>query len=218
MKILNLAAKNGVYSCNVYLVLGSWNALRDVNTLVDVGRDPSLFERLDQASTGVGKKRVEQVILTHSHYDHAANLPQVRERYSPVVHAFSASLEGVDSLLENGERLRMGDGIFEVLHVPGHSYDSVCLYCPEEGVLFSGDTTLQIQSLGGSYEMGYILGLEKLCRRDIQAVYPGHGDPILRNYNEVLCHTLRNVLCSMRKEDPSLAQIWENFDPRKECP
>ena len=76
MKILNLAAKNGVYSCNVYLVLGSWNTLRDVNTLVDVGRDPSFFERLDQASTGVGKKRVEQVILTHSHYDHAANLPR----------------------------------------------------------------------------------------------------------------------------------------------
>ena len=218
MKILNLAERNGVYSSNVYLVLGSWNALRDVNTLVDVGRDPSLFERLDQASTGVGKKRVEQVVLTHGHYDHAGNLSLVRERYSPVVHAFSASLEGVDHFLKDGEELRLGDRTFEVLHIPGHSYDSICLYCREEEVLFSGDTTLCIQTPEGSYEMGYALGLEKLCRRNIRGIYPGHGDPIFRNYDEVLRHTLRNVLCSMRKEDPSPVQIWENFDPRKELP
>ena len=70
MKIINLTENSTVYTSNVYLVLGSWNSLSDVNTLFDVGRDPNILEILNNTSTGFGKKRVEQVVLTHSHYDH----------------------------------------------------------------------------------------------------------------------------------------------------
>ena len=55
MKILNLTEKSNVYTSNVYFVLGTWNALPDVNTLVDVGRDPAVIEAIKNASTGVGK-------------------------------------------------------------------------------------------------------------------------------------------------------------------
>jgi glyoxylase-like metal-dependent hydrolase (beta-lactamase superfamily II) len=202
MKIINLTNNNGVYTCNVYLVLGTWNRMQDANTLVDVGRDPHVFDVIQSAPTGVGKKRVEQVILTHSHYDHAANLPLIRKTFHPVVYAFSNALKGVDRVLKGGEALQMGDRMFEVIHSPGHSHDSICLYCEEDKVLFAGDTSLNIQTVGGTYEEGYIHALEMLRRRDIQAIYFGHGQPLLKNCNSVLRNTLRNVRASIAKRNP----------------
>ena len=51
----------------------------DVNTLVDVGQDPAILASIERAPTGVGKWPVEQVVLTHSHSDHCALLPQIRD-------------------------------------------------------------------------------------------------------------------------------------------
>lgn len=201
MKIINLTENNGVYTCNVYLVLGTWNGMQDVNTLVDVGRDPHVIERIESAATGVGKKRVEQVVLTHSHYDHAANLPLIRKAFHPIVCAFSSSLEGVDIILNGGESLQLGDRTFEVIHSPGHSHDSICLYCEQDRTLFAGDTTLIVQSVGGTYEEGYIYALEMLRRRNIQAIYFGHGQPLLENCNSILRNTLKNVKESVVRQN-----------------
>lgn len=199
MKILNLTANSKMYTANAYLVTGTWNAIDDVNTLVDVGRDPSVIEKINNASTGVGKQRVEQVVLTHSHYDHASLLPLVREAFKPVVYAFSASLEGVDHLLKDGIGLKIGDRIFQVIHTPGHSSDSICLYCEEDGVLFAGDTPIIIQSAGGNYEDGFVRALEMLCRRDIRSIYFGHGVPLLDNCNAKIRFSLDNARKSMGK-------------------
>ena len=42
------------------------------------------------------------------------------------------------------------------IHTPGHTEDSICLYCKAEGVLFSGDMPLVINAVGGSYEDGFV--------------------------------------------------------------
>lgn len=193
MKIINLTEKSKSYTSNVYLVLGTWNAIDDVNTLVDVGRDPSAIEKINEISTGVGKRKVEQVVLTHSHYDHTGLLPQIREVFKPRVYAFSPSLKGVDRLLKGGETLKLGDRMFEVIYTPGHSNDSICLYCKEDRVLFVGDTPVKIISTDGSYEESFVQALETLCRKDIQTIYFGHGTPLLHGCNEVIRTSLKNV-------------------------
>jgi len=197
MKILNLTAGSKIYTSNAYLVLGSWNAIDDVNTLIDVGRDPSVIETINDAATGVGKKRVEQVILTHNHYDHASNLPLIREAFNPRVYAFSSALEGVDYLLKGGEILRVGDRVFEVIYAPGHSNDSICLFCDEEGILFSGDVPVVIQSAEGTYEPGFVAALEKLSERNIKSIYFGHGAPVLSGGKALINMSLKNVKKSM---------------------
>jgi glyoxylase-like metal-dependent hydrolase (beta-lactamase superfamily II) len=193
MKILNLKKDAKLYTSNVHFVLGSSNAIDDVNTLVDVGRDPSVIEKIEEAPTGVGKQRVEQVVLTHSHYDHASLLPQIRKRYHPRVCAYSTSVDGVDRLLRDGETLKMGEEAFEVIYMPGHSNDSICLYCQKEGVLFAGDSTIIIQSTAGTYEKGFIDALMRLVRKDIKAIYFGHGDPLLNDCNARIRASLKIV-------------------------
>lgn len=193
MKILNLTNNSKIYTSNVYLVTGTWNAIEDVNTLIDVGRDPAVIEKITNASTGVGKKRVEQVILTHSHYDHASLLPLIREIFNPVAYAFSPFLEGVDNLLKDGEMLKAGDRMFEVIYTPGHSNDSICLYCEEDHVLFAGDTAVLITSDNSSYGDDFVHALERLSRREIHSIYFGHGEPLFDNCNSRIRASLKMV-------------------------
>lgn len=201
MKIMNLTEDSHMYTSNVYLVLGTWNAIDDVNTLVDVGRDPIAFERMKEIATGVGKRQVDQVILTHCHYDHVALLPSVCKIFNPTVLAFSRSLKGVNRILKNGDTLKIGDRMFRVFHTPGHSHDSICLYCEKNGVLFTGDTPVAVLSAGRAYEDAFVTAFENICRQDIRAIYPGHGHPILDGCNKLIRVTLHNIRQNQRRNN-----------------
>ena len=196
MKISNLTEKSTVYTSNVYLVTGTWNAMQDVNTLVDVGMDQSIVNKINEYSTGVGKSRVEQVVLTHSHSDHIGILNLIREVFHPQVYAFSPYIGGVDHLLKDGDQLKMGDRIFEVCHTPGHSDDSICLFCQSEGVLFTGDISVVIQSSDGYYNQDFVRFMEQLCTKDIRTIYFGHGDPKTTECKALLSNSMKNILKS----------------------
>ena len=163
-----------------------------------MGNDPGVVDRIASVSTGLAKRPVEQVVLTHGHFDHVACLPVIRRIFDPVVYAHSAFL-GADHVVRNGDLLRCGDRDFEVIHTPGHSQDSICLYCREDGVLFAGDTPLLILSADGSYEEDFIQALQCLCRKDVRAIYLGHGDPLLNNCNAQLKATLRTVKTAVKQ-------------------
>lgn len=146
MKVINLTENPTTYTCNVYFVQGEFNSLNNMNTIIDIGRDKIIFEKFDEISKGVGKKLIDQIILTHNHYDHTSLLKTVKEIYSPKVYAFSLYLKGVDIVLKGGESILIGDKFFEVIHTPGHTQDSICLYCSENGFLFVGDTAVILKS------------------------------------------------------------------------
>lgn len=192
MRVIPLKRNPKAYSCNAYLVLGDWNRLEDVNTLVDIGSDGFIIDEIERISTGCGKKHVEQVILTHGHFDHVSGLPDILKQYNPTVYAFSNDGEAME-LLKDGQVIRMGDRDLSVIHAPSHSNDSVCLYCAQEKVLFSGDTPLRILTPKGSYEPAFVSLLERLALMDIQVIYSGHDPPVRSNACGVIRATLANV-------------------------
>lgn len=177
MRITNLSESNSIYTSNTYFIRGEYNALDDKNTLIDVGRDPEIIKRLNLISGGVGKKKIDQVILTHSHFDHAGFLLDLIKLHSPVVYANSPYLEGVDIVLKGGELIKIGDKMFQVIHVPIHSNDSICLFCEEVGVLFSGDTPIvaNLEDDECRESLSKIVGPD-FCKH-ILKIFPGHGKP-----------------------------------------
>lgn len=204
MRILTLANSGNLYTCNVYLVLGSLSQLEDVNTLVDVGQDPAILASIERAPTGIGKWPVEQVVLTHDHSDHSALLPRVCETFHPKVLAFSPNVDGVNRVLSDGDAIRMGDRDFEVIHMPGHSSDSICLYSQVDGVLFVGDSPVLSASATGTYEKEFLAALEKLCARDVRRIYFGHGAPATERCNEKLRESHRMAgggLLAVRRQE-----------------
>ena len=87
----------------------------------------------------------------------------------------------------------MGDRYFEVIHTPGHSNDSLCFYCAEDGVLFSGDMPIHIMTVEGTYIPEYVEALDRIARLKIYIIYPGHGEPVTEQPLDMIRETLKNV-------------------------
>ena len=87
--------------------------------------------------------------------------------------------------LWGGEQLRIGGRGWETLFTPGHSRAHLCLWCPEDRILFSGDHLLPGVSSPVNFHHGldddplgqYLDGLERIAALDPLLVLPGHGRP-----------------------------------------
>lgn len=192
MRVIQLARNPKNYTCRSYLILGEWNQLDAVNTLIDPGTDGYVLSEIEKIYTGCGKVAVEQVLLTHNHFDHAAAASLFRQKYGARVYGWVDG-PGVDNLLKEGQLLKAGDDYLEVIHTPGHSSDSVAFYCQSQKLLFSGDTQLRIRTTGGKYTRDYVDTLLKLAQREIKLIYPGHDEPFDKDVRSILLNTLQNV-------------------------
>lgn len=192
MRVVELSRNPLIYTCRSYLLLGEWNRIDDVNTLIDPGIDGSVLAEIEALSTGFGKNPVEQIILTHNHFDHAASAAIFKRHFGAKVYAWCDG-EGVDELVYDGQTLNAGDSALQVLHTPGHSSDSICLYCQEKRMLFSGDTQLTIRSIGGAFTQEYVETLRRLAELPIDRVYSGHDQVMTSRISETILQTLANV-------------------------
>lgn len=199
MRVIELSQSSSLYTCRSYLLLGDWNLLGDVNTLIDPGTDGSVIDEIESLSTGCGKVPVEQVILTHNHFDHCAGVEIFRQRYGARVYAWSDG-KNVDELLRDGQIIPAGDDQLQVIHTPGHSSDSVCLYNHARRILFSGDTQLRIRSGGEAFSPEYVETLRRLSTFRVDLIYSGHDEPVRQNAEGMILESLRNVRNSRTKK------------------
>ncbi len=166
-----------------------------VNTWI-VGDDEEVIvidpgESAEEMLRVVGDREVLAVICTHGHARHVAAAFEVAKRdEAPVaLHAadrlaWREAHQGAepDIEMEDGGVFEVADVTLEVIHAPGHTPGSVCLYSEELGVLFSGDVVggggpiphegyfedfpRQLSSIGAG-----VLTLDKNTR-----ILPGHGE------------------------------------------
>lgn len=90
----------------------------------------------------------------------------------------------VQHWLVDGQKLS-GHPQWEVIHTPGHTDDSICLYNSQHKALLTGDTII---NLDGRLRLNPLLevdpkalraSLEKLKERQVDSVYPGWGPPVV---------------------------------------
>jgi glyoxylase-like metal-dependent hydrolase (beta-lactamase superfamily II) len=143
----------------------------------------------------VGDRRVKAIVCTHAHDDHVRVAPALREaanggQGAPIMlHPADRplwELTHTDHLwdldLADGVRIEVAGTALEVLHTPGHAPGAVCLYAPDLGCVFTGDTLFQ----GGPGATGRSFSDADLIRESIRArllalpddtvVHTGHGD------------------------------------------
>ena len=73
------------------------------------------------------------------HGDHVGGIPEAKRRTGATVYAHRSADHPHDAPLDHGQRFRVGALEVEVVHTPGHRFDSVC--CIVDGThLLTGDT------------------------------------------------------------------------------
>lgn len=182
------------YDANAYLV--------DNAILVDAGTDGRYM--VSELEKHISPEELETIILTHCHYDHSGgagyvakatgariaihkdDAPLLKNARASAAELFGKSAPELkpDILLSGGEFF----GELEVIHTPGHTPGSICLYSEISKTLFSGDTVFPGGSFGrtdlyGGNEEQIIESIKKLTLLDVSIMYPGHGD-VVTNANE----------------------------------
>jgi glyoxylase-like metal-dependent hydrolase (beta-lactamase superfamily II) len=166
-----------------------------INTWI-IGDDSEVIvidpgESADAVMPVVGQREILAVICTHGHARHVAAAFGVASRDSAPVALHSADRLAwreahpdtePDIAMEEGGIFEVADVTLEVIHTPGHSPGSSCLYCEELGVLFSGDA---VSSGGPLPHQGYFddfprqvssIGASVLTLDGDTRILAGHGE------------------------------------------
>lgn len=146
-------------------------------TLQGVAVDPSFTpEALLDRAARLGVK-LELLINTHGHRDHVAGNDMMLSATGAKLAGHPLDIPQADLPLEEGRRIALDDGTIEVLHTPGHSPGSICLYAP--GLVVTGDTLFVTRcgraDLPGSDVRELYRSLRRLAALPPETrVYPGH--------------------------------------------
>ncbi|KAB1194040.1 MBL fold metallo-hydrolase [Haloferax sp. MBLA0076] len=174
--IRNLAQGIRTFTSNVFLVDGDTTALVDAGANFDIV--PKIQEFTDE---------VDAVYLTHTHPDHVGNVDALRDAFDVQTWGYDAGNLAVDNRIEDGERIQIGDDVYEAIHTPGHKDDHLCFFSRGSGVCFAGDLVFANGGFGrtdlpeGDREV-LIESIDRLREAtgdDVTEIYTGHGPSIV---------------------------------------
>ncbi len=145
--------------------------------------------------------QVKQIVITHAHIDHVGGAMKLRAATGAAIllnqndYALLKILDAqaawigvadpgkveIDQSVGQADSVRAGSLTANVMHTPGHTEGSVCLYFPAEKTLIAGDTLFagsigRTDLPGGSFDKIINSLREKvLALPDETIVIPGHG-------------------------------------------
>lgn len=146
----------------------------------------------------IGDMPVEAVVLTHGHFDHLGAVAEVLEVTGAplLVHesdapdittaagtggapfGFLTVSPPAERVLVDGDTVVAGEVSLKVVHTPGHTPGSMCLYA--EGHLLTGDTVFAGSIGRTDFRGGDMAAMRRSIARlaelpDDTRIYPGHG-------------------------------------------
>ena len=195
MEVHNVTEGAETFTSNAWLAVGERNVLVDAGSADAERTVERIREHVDD---------LDAVVLTHQHGDHVGSL-------NAVLDEFDASLAAYDdhprrgTALNEGDEIRVGNEMCEVIHTPGHAPDHVSLI--GETVVFTGDVVVYNDGAfdDGSFGRTDMPGqsreeLIESVRRlldavpsSVESMYAGHGDAYEGNVREVIERALERA-------------------------
>jgi glyoxylase-like metal-dependent hydrolase (beta-lactamase superfamily II) len=196
---------------NVYLIDGGSEYL-----LVDIGFTDTVDEIVDMIrQMDFSLSRCKMIIATHADADHIQGLNLARERLKTKIYAHPLSIPPlergdpiqtyaciaaqdidipmppckIDSKLNEGDIIKVGDQTMQVWHTPGHTPGQLSFKMGN--LLFSGDNIYKDSCVGvidahhGSNLPHFIESLKRILADDSEFLLPSHG-PVFRRDPKII--------------------------------
>jgi glyoxylase-like metal-dependent hydrolase (beta-lactamase superfamily II) len=155
--------------------------------VVDPGPDDE--GHLRRVADHVAGRRVAEVLLTHGHLDHSGGARRFAELTGAPVRALDPRHRLGGEGLAGGDVITVAGLEVRVMATPGHSFDSLCFWLPQDQAMLTGDTVLGrgttvIAPDGDLADYLRSLDLLRAAAEELGAgsLLPGHGqvlpDPI----------------------------------------
>jgi glyoxylase-like metal-dependent hydrolase (beta-lactamase superfamily II) len=204
--------------CNVYLVYDQNDWL-----LIDIGYDDTVEEIVEMIrQLDFPLSNCQGVIATHADVDHIQGLAKVKTllKTNALGHPLAAEplasgdpiktfaeiaaqkismampAVKLDTLIDDGDKLKIGGLELEVWHTPGHTDSQLSFKLGK--LLFSGDNIYRDGCVGaidahhGSDIPAFIRSLQRIRASDVEWLLPSHG-PIFRKDNALLDSTIERL-------------------------
>lgn len=197
--------------------------------VVDPGPDDQGHLRRVHEQAGAAGQTVAQILLTHSHADHAAGAAAFAALTGAPVRAVDPAFRLGDEGLAPGDTIAASGCEIAVVATPGHTTDSVCLHLPADRALLTGDTilgrgTTVIADDGNLAD--YLGSLDRLRaltdQAEIATLLPGHGplladpaatlDYYITHRRERLAEVTAALDAGDRTTDEIVARVYADVD------
>lgn len=140
-----------------------------------------------EAIAAAGGSEVQMIIVTHRHGDHWAEIDSVKDALQAPVWCHEGDRAPykakVFDTLGDGDEVPFGESSLRVIHTPGHTPGSICLYLQtvDGPALLSGDTLFpggpgRSDNPAALLEMVESIASRLLTLPEETRVLPGHGD------------------------------------------
>ena len=161
----------------------------------------------------------------------ASEVEKIRQRFS----FFKELSDPVDnvSFLKDGDEFSGNGYHLRVIHTPGHTAGSICVYEPEQRILFSGDNMIKhitpnplvdIRKYGlrnSDYQSlpTFLKSLDKISKLDVHYVFPGHGEymedvhQIISTYKAHHLQRMDSIWKALKKESRPIYQLIDDVFP-----
>ncbi|NBR07516.1 MAG: MBL fold metallo-hydrolase [Planctomycetes bacterium] len=203
---------------NVYLIDGGSEFI-----LIDIGFEDSLDTIVDLLrKMDFNLSNCKMIIATHADADHIQGSAKARELLKTKIAAHPASIEPietgdeivtyatikaqgieipmpkckVDIILNEGDKIQVGDQTLEVWHTPGHTQGQLSFKMGN--LLFSGDNVYKDGCVGvidahhGSNIPDFIASLKRILADDSQFLLPSHG-PVFKRDSKIITKAINRL-------------------------
>lgn len=176
----------------------------DDTVLVDTGYVTHAPQTVALVEAALQGRPLARIVNTHLHSDHCGGNAALQARWQPRTAIPAAEADAVaawdtealsykatgqqcdrftfDSVLQDGDSLRLGGIEWQVVAAPGHDPHAVMLFAPAQRILISGDALWEngfgvifpeLEGESGFAEQAVVL--ERIAALDARLVIPGHG-------------------------------------------
>ena len=188
----------------------------DDSTKLAVVIDPSYSPELIYNFAKENNYKIEYIFITHDHYDHTNGNDEIMKLTGILPLLFGDKYPKTSASVIDGAEYHLGDLKIKIIHTPGHTNDSICIYIGD--AVFTGDT-LFVGKVGGTdfgaqaREEYDSLHKKLMTLQDSTRVFPGHNYGVAPE--STIAHEKKTNPFLLRPDVESFIDLKKNWEEYK---